>query len=873
MPEWSLPAPSNLTATAVSTSQIDLQWQDNSFGEDGFELYRSTDGTNYQLLTTTNANTTSYFDTTVAGGLTYYYRVRTYNTVGDRSDWSNVVMEFTFRYEWLPTWSTVVASDNDTFALATNGTLWAWGANAGQLGLGDAVNRSVPTLIASDFYYDVFEDIDSVATAETHTIARKTNGRLWAWGINGAGQLGTGDTLSTDSPFPIGTETDWFKIAVGTGFTVAHKTNNTLWAWGYNEYGQLGLGDTTNRTMPSQIGSDSDWAAVTAGYYHTVALKTNNTIWSWGMNWYGQLGRGGNTTIPGQIGTNSDWSKIAAGGDIIEGCTIAIKANGTLWAWGANSVGQLGLGDWETRTTPSVIGTDSDWSVVDAGQYHTIALKTNGIIWSWGYNGKGQLGLGDTDNRWTPSPIGSASDWSTVVAGDFHTIGLKTDGTIWSWGYNISGQLGLGDTINRNIPYPLGSPATPSSLNTTVISSSRIDLSWTDNSFNEIGFKIERRTDGVPYTQIGTVGQDVILYQDKTVTPGNTYYYRVRSYNTYGDSPYSDGVTSAPSVPSNLNLTVISSTQINLFWKDNSPDETGYKIERKFGTGGTYEQIGTTTIDVVTYSDTTVTPSNTYYYRVGAYNDFGNSPYSNEKEAVFSLPTAPSLLTLAVVSFTRIDLSWADNSSNESGFKIERSYGAPGAYVQLATVGTNIISYSDTTVTPSNTYYYRVRAYNPLGDSPYSNEAYIATIPLRPLSEDTPPTGSMTYDWTAGYRFSPNVNGQIIALGRYIDSGIGNITVILWDDTGTELGRVTVSSNPGWQWANLPTPINVSAGTFYRVSVSCTTFWYDPFSMPTTRGNITISETCYAEDELDVFPIDLYTSNMYGWADIEFIAE
>jgi len=460
IPEWSLPAPSNLTATAVSVSRIDLSWQDNSLGEDGFELERSTNGITYTLLATVGANITFYSDTgPFTLFATYYYRVRGYNTIGDRSAWSNVVSATALQ----PVWSAVAAGGFHTLVLSSNGTAWAWGANAaGQLGLGDNDVRTTPTLIESDFEYNVFEDIDSVAAGLFHIIARKTNGTIWAWGKNDYGQLGLGDTESANVPFNVGTDSDWLvvsgtnlsAVATGSFHNIGRKTSGTLWAWGWNYYGQLGLGDTIQRNTPTQIGTGSDWSAIAVGGCYAIAIKTNSILWSWGRNNHGQLGLGDldiNRNTPTQIGTDSDWSTVTAG----SGHTFAIKTNDTLWTWGSNSHGQLSLGDTINRLFPTQIETNSDWSVI-AGSAHTIGVKANGTIWGWGWNLFGQLGLGDNINRNTPSQIGTGSDWAQVTAGSKHTLGLKTNNTLWAWGYNEYGQLGLGDTINRYAPTLVG---------------------------------------------------------------------------------------------------------------------------------------------------------------------------------------------------------------------------------------------------------------------------------------------------------------------------------------------------------------------------------------------------------------------------------
>jgi len=459
IPEWSLPAPSNLTATAVSFSQIDLSWI-GSLGADGYELERSTNGITYSLLATVGPNTTSYSDMGLSQSTTYYYRVRAMNTIGDRSGWSNVVSATTSTIPLPSTWSAVAGGGcgYHTLALSSNGAVWSWGYNNyGQLGLGDTTysDRTTPSLIEFDIGWGVFEDIAAVSAGGYYSIALKTNGTLWSWGANGSGQLGLGDTETSDAPTPIGTDSDWSQVAAEYGHTLGVKSNNTLWAWGYNNYGQLGLGDTgINRTTPTQIGTASDWAQVNAGNTHTLGVKTSGTLWAWGNNWASQLGDGttDNRTTPRQVGTDSDWAQTVAG--ICH--ALGLKTNRTLWAWGFNGSGQLGDGTQTQRTTPRQITTDSDWAQVSAGEYHTLGVKTSGTLWAWGNNTFGQLGDGTTNNRNIPMNVGTDSDWSQVAAGWNHILGRKSNNTLWVWGNNEYGQLGLGDTIDRNIPTLVG---------------------------------------------------------------------------------------------------------------------------------------------------------------------------------------------------------------------------------------------------------------------------------------------------------------------------------------------------------------------------------------------------------------------------------
>lgn len=192
---------------------------------------------------------------------------------------------------------------------------------------------------------------------------------------------------------------------------------------------------------------------------HTLALKSDGTLWAWGSNSSGQLGVGNTTnyTTPVQVGTATSWVKISTGNEF----SAAIKSNGTLWMWGSNSFSQLGDGTTVYKTTPTQIGT-ATWSNVYCGHSYVIAIKSDGTLWSWGSNGSLQLGSGTPlfQAYTTPHQISTTTGWSKIATGYRHVLALKTNGTLWYWGNNSNGQLGNNSTVQTPYITQLGTLTT-----------------------------------------------------------------------------------------------------------------------------------------------------------------------------------------------------------------------------------------------------------------------------------------------------------------------------------------------------------------------------------------------------------------------------
>jgi len=350
------------------------------------------------------------------------------------------------------------------------GELWAWGTNwRGEQGQGDdsdpdATHRSVPTQVGAltDWKTPVIGAMDRASGCI------KDNGTLWCWGNNDYGQLGFGNTTNICSPAQVGSLTTWFNNGAGDYHQVAIKTDGSLWSWGRTHYGQGGRNNSTDISSPAQIGSLTDWKGVTAeqledgypvrlgvGSYNVIIIKDDGTLWSWGWGAQktGGWGDTDNRSSPVQIGSGTDWQSVASN---FSYNTLAIKTNGTLYAWGKGDYGQLGQGDTTDHDSPVQVGSLTTWKYLGAGYGFAHMVKTDGTLWFMGRNDAGQGGTGNLTNYSSPVQIGSDTDWAQVVDGYEHMRVLKTDGTLWVSGKNNYGQLGQNNTTELSSPVQVG---------------------------------------------------------------------------------------------------------------------------------------------------------------------------------------------------------------------------------------------------------------------------------------------------------------------------------------------------------------------------------------------------------------------------------
>jgi len=291
----------------------------------------------------------------------------------------------------------------------------------------------------------------ALSAGDSHTVALDADGNVWAWGLNGQGQLGDDTLTARSTPVRVQGLTGVSALVAGGSHTVALKPDGTVWTWGHNGYGQLGDGTLVSRLRPVQVTGLPVITAIAAGTYFTAALDAEGKVWAWGHNGYGQLGDGTltNRSRPVQVVGLSGVTALVGGGNH----TVARTGDGSLWAWGDNQFGQLGDGTTTLRSLlPVRVPGLSGVTRVTAGTSHTAAVTGDGSVWAWGRNHLGQLGDTTTTSRNTPVQVQGLSGILSLGSGAHHTMALDAGGTVRLWGNNDLGALGEGTLFQHTTP-------------------------------------------------------------------------------------------------------------------------------------------------------------------------------------------------------------------------------------------------------------------------------------------------------------------------------------------------------------------------------------------------------------------------------------
>ncbi|MBI3775202.1 MAG: hypothetical protein HY273_06560, partial [Gammaproteobacteria bacterium] len=462
IPPVTLGAPSDLQAVVTTAGGVSLSWVDNSSNEAVFLLEQKVGATGiFSVARNLDPNSTAF--SIVSGsfvpGQQHCYRMRAYDGLLTYSGYSNEVCVTPSQVPIDPicagsspivgTTAKVAAGFNHTLSLRKDGTVWAWGNNLyGQLGDGNTTDSAVPVQVVG------LSGVTAISAGLNKSLALKSDGTVWIWGIYTTARQSNGMAIGTSTPMQVNGLSGVTAIAGGGEHNLALKSDGTVWAWGYNANGQLGNGTSENSDVPVQVTGLAGVSAIAAGYLHSLAMKADGSIWVWGPNGDGALGNGSTAirqTTPSQVVGLSGVIALAAGYQY----TVALKSDGTVWAWGSNVYGQMGTGTASPgvpRTIPAQVAGVSEIVALAAGEGHVLAVKADASVIGWGYNLSGQLGDGSTV---TPRPLTPTSGLNSVVqvaAAWNQSFAVKSSGHVCSWGSNTTGQLGSGSTADRAYP-------------------------------------------------------------------------------------------------------------------------------------------------------------------------------------------------------------------------------------------------------------------------------------------------------------------------------------------------------------------------------------------------------------------------------------
>ena len=845
--------PLQVTVATVSETRLEVAWVDNSTNETSFVLERSIGKSRYQPLATLPAATTGYADAGLLPGTKYRYRVR---AAADAAVSKGAVGAGT-----TAAWSISTAASPDQVDLN-----WGdyWTGETGYVvtrATGKGKARKIATLPADTTTYSDTTVLRE--TSYTYTVTAVSGGRK--------SKPGRGKATTPSEPVPT-------RPAAPSNLAAAPVTwSSGILTWQDNGVDESGFRVERSRDGQSWIQTAVVGAGVTS---HTAESLEASDTYLFRVCAYNAAG-------------DSDFSNSAA------------------------------------VTTPAAPAAPAAPSGLTA-----VAASTSQINLTWQDNSADEDGfrIERSADGVSFAQIAAVAEGATA----YPVTGLNASTTyrFRVVAYNAVGDSIYSNTVTATTAAAAVAPAAPSALTAAAASTSRINLSWSDNSANEDGFNVERSTDGVHFTQVGTVGAGVTTYGATGLGAGARYFFRVRAYNPVGNSAYSNSASATtqaqptpPASPSSLAAAAVSPSQINLTWQDNSTDEAGFKVERSTD-GVNFTQVAAVAAGVTSYAATGLGASTTYHFRVRAYNAAGDSAYGNAATAgtpaalitesfaagapgfttvdgtwgassgmyaitadnaastthlnsrsvhgtalagdfVFEVdaraeaasapwanfavvfgyqdaanyyffssnqgndaqtngifrvlngvsteladapdtispnvtyrvrversggqirayrdgvlvasatdstffsgqvglgarqfraafdnlvvtgtalpgptspPAVPSALAATPASTSRVDLTWSDNSDNESGFRIERSSNGGSTWTQLGTVGANVNTYSATGLSPSTAYSFRVRAFNAVGDSPYSNAASATT----PAAPQPPPGGVIAGGW------------------------------------------------------------------------------------------------------------------------------
>jgi len=744
-------SPGNLQGAAISPNQINLSWIDRSDNEMGFRVRRKV-GIDGQWVTIANleAGATSFQNTSLTPGTTYYYTVASWNSQG----------------ESLPSNEVNVTAPTNIFIPLNNGL--------------SARNN---LLRNQTHYYQINVPIgatrlaiQTTGTGNIDLYVRYGNQPL----LNIFNHRSISNSSSENSVFSYPAAGDWHIMIVGFSNNVSFY----------------------NLTATFQVGTTTDLPAAPSNLTARVS-SPNQVSLSWTDNSSNEL----LFRLRRRMLSDGVWIDQPP----VEQNTISYLDNtvvpGTTYFYSVTSINGAGTSAASNEVSVTTGGNESLPPNPPGNLVASIVSPTI-VSLNWSDNSNNETGF-RVQRR-----ISGSSSWTELLQVPANTTFVQDSQAVGgqNYSYRIIAFNVIGDSSASNeasVSTP-AVPSTPTALRVTLDSPTSVVLNWTDNSANESGFRIWRRV-GLTgsFAEIGTTGQNQTVFQNANLVPNTTYTYRVTAFNSQGDSANSNEVTqntpgnqpTPPAPPTGLTATAAAPTRVLLSWVDVSDNETGFRIRRRIGSTGNFVDLATVNANVNFFEDSTVQPNTTIFYRVVAFNNNGESGSSNDASVTtpggnVTQPVAPSALNTSSITSSQVTLTWTDNSSNEVGFRIQRQNPDRAGWIEVATVAANTTSLQNTGLAGGQSYLYRVLAFNSAGASAPSNEVEVTTteVPSNAINliKAKTMTGVLQKGQSLVYRIQvPGEFGFLAVQTR----GLGNVDLYIQQGSSPLVTAFTCRSN------------------------------------------------------------------------------
>ena len=786
-------SPDGFTATPINTTQIDLSWSDNTTSEDGFKIERCQGGgcSNFVEIANLGPNIEVYSDTALCENQTYNYRIFAYKTG-----------------QWTSQYS---SASNTTMAKTVPSLLAAARISEGQINLNWSdsntdhsrfkIYRCEGSGCSGFVEVGTVENSGGIATSYSDTsllpdiiyryqvTAQKDATCSGGWESLPSNVSETQSTLIGPSSLSAST-IDTARIDLSwtdnTGFETGSVIERCTGVCDFSIVDTFPVGPDIITFIDNTVCNNSDYS------YRLMAEKTSTPVWQSGYS-----------------NTASDSTGLPLAPTLLTATRLS-EEQITL-SWIANTTDESGF-ELERCSGVNCDFTGPTVIQMNAGQTNYIDSGLN------------------TDTTYR-----------------YRLRAVKTSICNWATGFS-------------NTTEAVTTLVTPSNLNSIATNTTTIDLNWTDNTDHETIFSVERCEVGIncpTFAEVASVAVDQTGYTDAGVCNNSTYRYQIKAigstWTSAPSTPYSEVGTPAPTAPLSLTTSALSESEIELTWTDTTSDETIFKIERCLGVGCVnFNQIDTVTSDVTSFIDQGLQMTSAYNYRVRASKSAScgwNSDYSNSSVATTLLPPAPSALQASPINTTQIDLSWADNTSTETSFKIERCQGAGcSGFIEIIQVAANTTSFADTTICDPDSYTYRVIATDGVWNTLPSNES--SGTPQLPKTPSGFTANSQT-ETEIDLTWTDNMSDED---GYQVDRCVGNgCNFSVLDDSFTVGADVTTYLDSGllhstvYNYRISPYKATCNWGVDYSVSDQATTDILPPSGLVAPQVNTTQAQLSWTD--------------------------